>query len=62
MIEDGGDLYHPSRYYSKDKTPLDQIAEKPAEILEAVLETGKVKSTVKTIMATRFFTKFALST
>mgnify|MGYP006184325529 FL=1 len=30
MIEDGGDLYHPSQYYSKDKTPLDQIAEKPA--------------------------------
>lgn len=43
MIEDGGDLYHPSQYYSKDKTPLDQIAEKPAEILEAVLETGKVE-------------------
>lgn len=42
MIEDGGDLYHPSQHYSKDKTPLDQIAEKPAEILEAVLETGKV--------------------
>lgn len=43
MIEDGGDLYHPNQYYSKDKTPLDQIAEKPAEILEAVLETGKVE-------------------
>jgi len=43
MIEDGGDLYHPSQYYSKDKTPLDQIAEKPAEILEAVLETRKVE-------------------
>ena len=43
MIEDGGDLYHPSLYYSKDKTPLDQIAEKPAEILEAVFETGKVE-------------------
>lgn len=43
MIEDGGDLYHPSQYYSKDKTPLDQIAEKPAEILEAVLDTGKVE-------------------
>jgi len=42
MIEDGGDLYHPSQYYSKEKTPLDQIAEKPAEILEAILETGKV--------------------
>jgi ankyrin repeat protein len=43
MIEDGGDLYHPSQYYSKDKTPLDQIAEKPSEILEAVLETGKIE-------------------
>lgn len=43
MIEDGGDLYHSSQYYSKDKTPLDQIAEKPAEILEAVLQTGKVE-------------------
>lgn len=43
MIEDGGDLYHPSQYYSRDKTPLDQMAEKPAEILEAVLETGKVE-------------------
>lgn len=43
MIEDGGDLYQPSQYYSKDKTPLDQMAEKPAEILEAILETGKVE-------------------
>lgn len=43
IIEDGADLYQASQYYSKDKTPLDQIAEKPAEILETVLETGKIE-------------------
>jgi len=43
MIKDGGDLYHASQHYGKDKTPLNQIAEKASEILEAVLETGKVE-------------------
>jgi len=43
LIEDGADLYQPSKWYSADKTPLDVIAEKQAGILEAVLETGKVE-------------------
>lgn len=42
LIEDGADLYQASIWYSADKTPLDVIAEKQADILQAVLETGKV--------------------
>lgn len=42
LLEDGADLYQHSVYYSTETTPLDLIAEKPAAILEAVLETGKV--------------------
>lgn len=42
LIEDGADLYQPSIYYSKEQTPMDLIAEKPTEILEAVFETGQV--------------------
>ncbi|RZL47442.1 MAG: ankyrin repeat domain-containing protein [Pedobacter sp.] len=43
LMEDGADLYQPSIYYSKEITPLDLIAEKPASLLEAVLETGLVE-------------------
>jgi len=42
LIEDGADLYQASTWYSTDKTPLDVIAEKQADILQAVLETGQV--------------------
>ncbi|QNR85409.1 ankyrin repeat domain-containing protein [Pedobacter riviphilus] len=42
LIEDGADLYQASTWYSADKTPLDIIAEKQADILQAVLETGQV--------------------
>lgn len=42
LIEDGADLYQASTWYSADKTPLDVIAEKEADILQAVLETGQV--------------------
>ncbi|TCD29076.1 ankyrin repeat domain-containing protein [Pedobacter psychrodurus] len=42
LIEDGADLYQASTWYSADKTPLDLIAEKQADILQAVLETGQV--------------------
>ncbi|NII81453.1 MULTISPECIES: ankyrin repeat domain-containing protein [unclassified Pedobacter] len=42
LIEDGADLYQASTWYSADKTPLDIIAEKHADILQAVLETGQV--------------------
>lgn len=42
LLNDGADLYQPSTWYSADKTPLDVIAEKQADILAAVLETGQV--------------------
>jgi len=42
LIEDGADLYQASTWYGADTTPLDIIAEKPADILQAVLETGHV--------------------
>jgi len=42
LIEDGADLYLASTWYGADKTPLDIIAEKQADILQAVLETGQV--------------------
>ncbi|WP_025144584.1 ankyrin repeat domain-containing protein [Pedobacter jeongneungensis] len=42
LIGDGADLYQASTWYSADKTPLDVIAEKQANILEAVLESGQV--------------------
>ena len=43
LIEDGADLYQPSIFYSREATPLDVIAEKPASILEAILETGQIE-------------------
>lgn len=42
LIEDGADLYQESTWYGADKTPLDIIAEKQADILQAVLETREV--------------------
>ena len=42
LIEDGADLYQAAMWYGADKTPLDIIAEKQADILEAVLESGQV--------------------
>ncbi|KQM63848.1 hypothetical protein ASE74_11790 [Pedobacter sp. Leaf216] len=42
LVEDGADLYQTSKWYSADKTPLDLIAEKHADVLQALLETGRV--------------------
>ncbi|MDQ0967492.1 ankyrin repeat protein [Flavobacterium sp. W4I14] len=42
LIEDGADLYQASNWYGADTTPLDIIAEKQADIVQAVLETGQV--------------------
>ncbi|MCZ4221948.1 ankyrin repeat domain-containing protein [Pedobacter rhodius] len=42
LIEDGADIYQTNIYYGKESTPLDLIAEKSADILEAVLDSGKV--------------------
>jgi len=42
MIDDGADLYQTSIYYGRETTPLDLIAEKSADVLEAVLETGNI--------------------
>ena len=42
LLNDGADLYQASSWYGADKTPLDIIAEKQADILQAVLETEQV--------------------
>lgn len=42
LIEDGADLYQINIYYGDEITALDLIAEKSAEVLAAVLETGQV--------------------
>jgi len=42
LLNDGADLYQPATWYGADKTPLDVIVEKQANILEAVLESGLV--------------------
>lgn len=42
LIEDGANLYEGSEWYSMQVTPLDLIAEKDADILEAVLATGQI--------------------
>ncbi|MFW0716998.1 ankyrin repeat domain-containing protein [Pedobacter sp. N23S346] len=42
MISDGADIYQASTYYSKEKTPIDLIAEKQPEILQAVLDSGSI--------------------
>lgn len=42
LIEDGADLYQPSTYYNKEKTPLDCAVELPAEVLETIFSTDTV--------------------
>lgn len=42
LIEDGADPYLPSSYYSKSVSPLSMIAEKSADVLAGVLETGAI--------------------
>ncbi|GGI24360.1 ankyrin repeat domain-containing protein [Pedobacter mendelii] len=42
LIEDGADIYQTNMYYGRESTPLDLIAEKSADILETVLDSGKV--------------------
>lgn len=40
LIEDGADIYQTSSYYSRDITPIDLVAEKKPEVLQAILDTG----------------------
>ncbi|WP_412467743.1 ankyrin repeat domain-containing protein [Pedobacter sp. KLB.chiD] len=42
LLNDGADLYQSSTWYNADKTPLDVIAEKQSNILEAVLASGQL--------------------
>lgn len=42
LIEDGADLYQSVTHYSKSVTPLNMIAEKSADVLSAVLDTGAI--------------------
>ncbi|MDQ0640781.1 ankyrin repeat protein [Pedobacter sp. W3I1] len=43
LLNDGADLYQAGTWYGADKTPLDVIAEKQADILQAVFETGQIE-------------------
>jgi uncharacterized protein len=43
LINDGADLYHPSLYYGKEKTPIDEIVEKNAEVLQTVFEVANLE-------------------
>jgi ankyrin repeat protein len=43
LINDGADVYQTSPYYSNDKSALDWISEQPADVLQAVLETGVIE-------------------
>lgn len=40
LIEDGADIYQTSSYYSRDTTPIDLVAEKKPEVLQALLDIG----------------------
>ncbi|TPD71842.1 ankyrin repeat domain-containing protein [Flavobacterium microcysteis] len=40
LIEDGADIYQTSSYYSRDVTPIDLVAEKKPEVLQALLDIG----------------------
>lgn len=40
LIEDGADIYQASSYYSRDVTPIDLVAEKKPEVLQAILDIG----------------------
>lgn len=42
LINDGADVYQTSPYYNYNKSTLDWISERPADVLQAVLETGAV--------------------
>ena len=42
LISDGADVYQTSPYYGNEKSALDWFCERPASMLEAVLETGVV--------------------
>lgn len=43
LIEDGADIYQPSLYYGQETTPIDLIAEKKAEVLQTILDTGAIE-------------------
>jgi ankyrin repeat protein len=43
LIQDGADIYQTSPYYGQDKSALDWISERDADILQGVLETGVVE-------------------
>lgn len=43
LLADGAHLYLPNSWYSEDKTALDIIAEKSSDILQVVLDSGKVE-------------------
>ena len=42
LLEDGADLYQTSKYYQHEVTAVDAIAEKPADILKIVLDSGQL--------------------
>lgn len=42
LIEDGADIYQASPYYSKEKTALAWIIERPSDLLQAMLDMGIV--------------------
>lgn len=43
LIQDGADIYQTSPYYSKDKSALDWMIERNADVLQAMLELGVVE-------------------
>lgn len=43
LINDGADIYQTAPYYNYGKSALDWISERPADLLQAVLETGAVE-------------------
>ncbi|XZF15812.1 ankyrin repeat domain-containing protein [Chitinophagaceae bacterium MMS25-I14] len=42
LIEDGADVYQVNIYYGEEKTALDLVAEKSADVLQIVLESGVI--------------------
>lgn len=43
LIRDGADIYQTSPYYAKDKAAIDWLAERPADMLQGVMETGVIE-------------------
>ncbi|SEW53450.1 ankyrin repeat domain-containing protein [Chitinophaga arvensicola] len=43
LIADGADIYQTSPWYSKGKAALDWVAEYPAEVLQAIMDTGAIE-------------------